>query len=112
MEIGDVGPRSLLQEAINSHQPAEVIAELVKLKVQQSSNDSLTVKPWRKTLIEPSSSLLTPMGPTGGTDVDLELQWIHGYNSQEYRNNVRYTAAGNIVFTAAAVGVVYSKSTG
>ena len=44
--------------------------------------------------------------------MDLELQWIHGYRAHDCRNNVRYSAAGSVVYTAAAVGIVYSKSAG
>lgn len=34
------------------------------------------------------------------------------YRAHDCRNNVRYSCAGSIVYTAAAVGVVYSKSAG
>ena len=107
-EIGDVGPRSLLQEAINSNQPTEVTAQIAKLEGPQRDRGTRAVQPWKRAISEPSS--WTPA--LGGTDVDLNLQWIHGYRAYDCRNNVRYSAAGLIVYSAAAVGVVYSKSAG
>jgi microtubule-associated protein-like 6 len=37
---------------------------------------------------------------------------VHGYRSGDCRNNLYFSAAGAVVFPAAAVGVVYSKSLG
>ena len=105
-EIGNVGPRSLLQEAINSNQPAEIIAKIARLEGQAGGEKK--VQPWKGVIVEPTSW----SHEKGATDVDLELQWIHGYRCNDCRNNVRYSAAGSIVFTAAAIGVVYSRSAG
>ena len=105
-EIGNIGPRSLLQEAINSCQPVEIIAQIARL--EGYSGGEKKVQPWKGVIVEPTSWVQEK----GGTDVDLELQWIHGYRCHDCRNNVRYSAAGSIVFTAAAVGVVYSRSAG
>ena len=107
-EIGDVGPRSLLQEAVNSNQTAEVIAQIARLEGPNRGQGDRAAQPWKCAITEPSSWNAS----TGGTDVDLELQWIHGYRAHDCRNNVRYSAAGSVVYTAAAVGIVYSKSAG
>jgi microtubule-associated protein-like 6 len=48
----------------------------------------------------------------GTTDVDFELEWIHGFRSHDCRNNVLYSASGFIVYNAAALAVVYNKGTG
>jgi hypothetical protein len=46
-EIGDLGPRSLLQEAVNSNQPVEVIAQIARLKEAQKDGPR-TVQPWNQ----------------------------------------------------------------
>jgi HELP motif len=46
-----------------------------------------------------------------GTDVDLELDWVHGYRSADCRNNACYSASGDVVYHAAAVGIVFRKGT-
>jgi hypothetical protein len=43
--------------------------------------------------------------------VELELEWIHGYRSDDTRNSVRYNADGDIVYTAAGVGIAYNQET-
>ena len=42
-------------------------------------------------------------------DVGIELEWVHGYRSDDCRNNVRYNADGEIVYCAAGVGIAYSQ---
>ncbi len=44
-------------------------------------------------------------------DVGIELEWVHGYRSDDARNNVRYNYEGDIVYPAAGVGIAYSPST-
>lgn len=39
-------------------------------------------------------------------DDGLTLEWVHGYRSDDCRNNVRYAASGELVYHAAAVNVV------
>lgn len=38
----------------------------------------------------------------------LQLDWVHGYSAQHSRGTLRYTAAGDLVYNAACVGIVYS----
>eukprot|EP00898_Chlorokybus_atmophyticus_P002667 jgi/Chlat1/3400/Chrsp23S03816 len=39
----------------------------------------------------------------------LQLQWVYGYRGYDTRNNVFYTAAGDVAYHVAAWGVVYNK---
>ncbi|GMH46698.1 hypothetical protein TrVE_jg371 [Triparma verrucosa] len=41
-------------------------------------------------------------------DNDLNLHWVHGFSSQgDNRANVKYTAAGKIVYYAAGLGIIF-----
>ena len=42
-------------------------------------------------------------------DTSLELDFVHGYRSQDVRNNLYYTSTGEIAYFAASVGIIYSK---
>lgn len=37
-------------------------------------------------------------------------QWVHGYQAQSLRNSLRYTASGEIVYSSAALALVYSEA--
>ena len=41
-------------------------------------------------------------------DGHLQLEWVHGYRGHQCRNNLYYTAAGEVVYFVAGVGVVYN----
>ena len=41
--------------------------------------------------------------------INMELEWVYGYRAQDARNNLRYNDAGEIVYTSAAVGIIYDK---
>jgi hypothetical protein len=49
------------------------------------------------------------LGVEDSTDCDIDLCWVHGYRTSDSRNNLFYSAAGSIVYTAAAVAIVYNK---
>ena len=40
-------------------------------------------------------------------DARLSLEWVYGYKGHQCRNNLYYTASGNVVYFVAGVGVVY-----
>ena len=43
-------------------------------------------------------------------DTHLQLEWVYGYRGHQCRNNLYYTAAGEVVYFVAGVGVVYNTS--
>ena len=38
----------------------------------------------------------------------LQLEWVYGYRGHQCRNNLYYTATGEVVYFVAGVGVIYS----
>ena len=114
-EIGDVGDRTDLQEAVNRQQSTQELIDLVKAEYE---DEFVAVKPWKGHIVEPTfwREKMLEENPhqsvDGTTDVDLELNWVHGYRSHDCRNNVRYNAAGDIVYFVATLGTVLSKPTG
>jgi microtubule-associated protein-like 6 len=107
--LADYEVRSLLQEAINRNQSTEEISQLINHFRQNGSNDTSYQygNSWKSSSVEPTKWLRN----AGSTDCDLVLEWVHGFSSS-LRNNVRYSAAGEIIFTAASVAAIYSKALG
>ena len=96
--------RSPAQEAMAVQaSPAELAALLA-----DDPSASSTYAQWKAAVIEPTY----PRRGDAGNDVDLTLKWVHGYRSRDCRNSLRYTSSGRIVYTAASLAVVYSKTTG
>ena len=105
---GDKVARSLLQEAANHNKTAAELLELhLKDGGRSAGDEFMATKPWLGALVEPGEAV----APSGATDVDLDLAWVHGYRSSDVRNNLYYTGGGDVVFNAAALGVVYAKGT-
>ncbi len=68
-------------------------------------DEFMAVKPWLGAIVEPTlPPTINPKVP----DEELHLRWVHGYRALDSRNNLRYTAKGELVYPAAALGVVYS----
>jgi WD40 repeat protein len=66
------------------------------------------VKPWRGQIAVPSEPIPSnPLQP----EVDIELEWIFGYRSQDCHDNMRYSASGDIIYHSAAVGIVLNDKT-
>lgn len=48
------------------------------------------------------------MADRSAPNCHLRLEWVYGYRGHQCRNNLYYTAAKEIVYFVAGVGVVYS----
>jgi microtubule-associated protein-like 6 len=59
---------------------------------------------------EPSNYYKDPLNQSKPPMVDLQLEYVYGYRSKDCRNNVRYLKSSNIVYNAAALGVVLDGS--
>ncbi|RHZ30230.1 hypothetical protein DYB31_010812 [Aphanomyces astaci] len=79
--------------------------DLTQLTTADHGDEFLAVKPWEGAIVAPSK---VPPLDASAPVLSLSLHWIYGYHAQDAyaRNNVRYSNAGEIVYTAASVGVV------
>jgi microtubule-associated protein-like 6 len=59
---------------------------------------------------DPETDYKPPGFSADAPDESLELQWVHGYRAHDARNNLHYTSTGDIVYTAAGVGIIYNKN--
>ena len=60
-------------------------------------------KPWKGAIKKPSRPQAVDKTPP---DVSLEIEYVYGYRCHDVRQNIYYTATGEIVFMAAALGIV------
>ena len=73
----------------------------------------MAVKPWLGAIVAPSSwsadafEACRPAPESG-----LALEWVHGYRCRDAFDNVATTAAGDVVWPAAALAIVADASTG
>ena len=67
-------------------------------------------QPWQNTVSFTEPSSLPKDIPSSAPDTNLSLDWVHGFNSRESRNNVFYTRSGDsILYPAGSVGVKMSE---
>eukprot|EP00948_MAST-09A_sp_MAST-9A-sp1_P002160 g2160.t1 len=83
------------------------LGEEQKIVFEEDGADNfLAVKPWVGAIVPPSNP---PASNTAAPNVRLELEHVYGYNAQLCRNNLYYAKTGEIVYHAAAIGIVYDK---
>ena len=56
---------------------------------------------------EPNGWRKPPVNQNKAPNVNLELQWVHGYRTRDSRNNIGIMADQTIVYHAAALGIGY-----
>ncbi|KAF0775630.1 hypothetical protein AaE_000670 [Aphanomyces astaci] len=100
----DIPDRSLKQ-VLQMDPDSAVEKDLTRLTTADHGDEFLAVKPWEGAIVAPSK---VPPLDASAPVLSLSLHWIYGYHAQDAyaRNNVRYSNAGEIVYTAASVGVV------
>ena len=80
---------------------------LFKSEEVGAGDEFMAVKPWKGVVDNSVPTKYKRSSTDGATpDATLQLEHIHGYRCHDARNNLRYTATGEIVYHAAAVGIV------
>lgn len=82
----------------------------------KEGDEFTAVKPWIGAIKAPTARVRSNPDPPSAV---LDLEWVHGYSAQCSRNSLRYcqttsaasTGKGDIVYPAAALGVVYDPAT-
>ena len=79
----------------------------LSLEKNSSADDMKAQKPWVGEVVAPSQKVPSNIN---NVDTSLQLEFIHGYSGQSVRENLKYSATGEIVYTAANVGVIFNKT--
>ena len=75
----------------------------------EDNHQIVVKKPWLETIKSAVPGRYIPqIDDADAPEANLELEHIYGYRCHNVRNNLRYTANGNIVYHTAAVGVLLS----
>ncbi len=85
---------------------------LFKEEAVGAGDQFMAVRPWMGVI---KNSVPTNYKPnkreTEAPDASLQLEYIHGYRCHDARNNLRYTSTGEVVYHAAAAGIVLNQKT-
>jgi microtubule-associated protein-like 6 len=68
----------------------------------------MAVKPWLGAIHAPTG-WKDPKDVNKPPQYTLELEFVHGYRGFDSRDNVYYTASGEVLYSAAGVGIVYNR---
>eukprot|EP00742_Colponemidia_sp_Colp-10_P006323 GILJ01006777.1.p1 GENE.GILJ01006777.1~~GILJ01006777.1.p1 ORF type:complete len:2262 (-),score=409.36 GILJ01006777.1:195-6980(-) len=75
-------------------------------------DEFLAVKPWLGQMqASTPGDWKKPAKQDSPPDANLDLVFVHGYRCADARNNLKYTASGDIVYTTAALGIVMNPQT-
>ena len=78
----------------------------------ESSDAKMSKQGWVAAIasLQPSEHGETRVDPSL-PDAGLELEWVHGFRSEDCKSNVRYTATGEMLWHTSRIGVVYNENT-
>ena len=51
-------------------------------------DEFLAIEPWKGQMREPNGWRKPPVNQNKAPNVNLELQWVHGYRTRDSRNNI------------------------
>lgn len=71
----------------------------------------MAVRPWIGQMKPPTTFKRAEKGANLAPNIDLKLDWVHGYKGDQAKNNLSYQEDGCLAYYIAAVGVVYNPET-
>lgn len=79
---------------------------------EDAGDQFMAVKPWLGAVKNSVPSDYKPMkGESDPPNSQLALEFVHGYRCHDARNNLKYSANGDIVYHTAGVGIVFDAKT-
>ncbi|GMF20140.1 unnamed protein product [Phytophthora lilii] len=72
-----------------------------------AGDEFMAVKPWIGAIVAPTNAA-TPNSRE--PDLNVELEWVYGYQSELSQQNLVYNAQDEIVYHTAAVGIIYDSA--
>jgi microtubule-associated protein-like 6 len=79
---------------------------LFQLEAAGGGDEFMAIQPWLGAIKAPTGWVKPPLNQNKAPNVDLQLEYVHGYRSKDMRNNLKYLKNGNVVYNAAALGIV------
>lgn len=71
----------------------------------------MAIKPWIGAIKEPTGYLKPPLKQEKAPAIEINIDFVYGYRAKDCRNNLKYLKNGNIVYHAAALGIVHNLET-
>jgi microtubule-associated protein-like 6 len=108
-------PKKDKMRAENAHEGSAKKAnnknELFSEVKVENGDQFMAIKPWLGAIKAPSNFTKPALNQNKPPQVNLDLNYVFGYRAKDMRNNVRYLKNGNIVYNAAALGIVLDINT-
>ena len=112
------------KELQNRSEKKQMVKDGIDFKVNKNKEDAgmfeeeqvgegdqfMAVKPWLGVVTHSVPTGYKPSKRDGESHATLQLEYIYGYRCHDARNNLRYTASGQIVYHAAAVGILHNPT--
>jgi microtubule-associated protein-like 6 len=76
-----------------------------------AGDERLAVQPWKGQIKAPADYKRAPKGANLAPNIELQLDWVHGYKGDNAKNNLQYMADQTLAYYIAGVGVVYNPAT-
>jgi microtubule-associated protein-like 6 len=102
-------PEDTADEGHEDDSDVDAFGDSMVFALQEADSEKfMAVKPWLGAVVPPTNH---PEQDTQAPKMDFTLDYVHGYRAQDARNNLFYNAAGEVVYSSAAVGIIYNGVT-
>lgn len=99
---------SELQKKVTRHTTLEEIYKLLTPEAEDK-NEYLGSKAWMGQWREPTGFIKPPFNQAKAPKVHFALDHVYGYNSKDCRNNLGYLSNDEVIYHAAATGIILNK---
>jgi hypothetical protein len=79
--------------------------------ILSEGDEFVAMKPWKAAISFPSGStcLVRENKQILAPGIEIEPEWVYGYNGHSSKNNISILSDGSLVYHAASFGIIFDQ---
>jgi len=106
-EVDKYGNKIVKKNYDDEDDPSQRDPSQFREEIVEGGDEFVAVKPWKNAIKDPSDYAKPQRDYDQAPEIEVHLEYVHGFRAKDSRSNIFYNGEGKIVTHAAGVGITH-----